>query len=79
MLTEQEIISAALNLPIESRAVIIDHILDSLMKSEREEIDALWAEEAEARIRAYERGEIASVPGEQVFQNIRKILEEDDL
>jgi len=72
MLTEKDIISAALNLPIKSRAIIIDHILGSLMKSEREEIDALWAEEAEDRIRAYERGEIVSVPGEQVFQNIMK-------
>ncbi len=69
MLTEKDIISAALNLPLESCAVIIDHILDSLMKSE----------EAEDRIRAYERGEIASVPGEQVFQKIQNILEEDDL
>jgi putative addiction module component (TIGR02574 family) len=79
MLTEKDIISAALNLPLESRAVIIDHILESLMRSEREEIDALWAEEAEHRIGAYERGEIVSVPGEQVFQNIQKMLEEDNL
>ena len=49
------------------------------MKSEREEIDALWAEEAEERIRAYERGEITSVPGGQVFQNIQNILEEENL
>ncbi len=79
MLTEKDIITAALNLPIESRAVIIDNILGSLIKSERGEIDALWAEEAEDRIRAYERGEIASVPGEQVFQNIQNILEKDSL
>ncbi|RLC06431.1 MAG: hypothetical protein DRI57_26860 [Deltaproteobacteria bacterium] len=70
MLTEKEIISAALNLPLESRAVVIDHILGSLMKSERGETDALWAEETEERIRAYERGEIKSVPGEQVFQDV---------
>jgi len=79
MLTEKDIRSAALNLPVESHAVITDHIFGSLMKSERGEIDALWAEEAEDRIRAYERGEIASVPGEQVFQNIQNILEEDNL
>ncbi len=79
MLAEKDIISAALNLPIQSHALIIDHILASLMKSEHEEIDTLWAEEAEDRIRAYERGEIASVPGEQVFQNIQNILEEDNL
>ncbi len=65
MLTEKEIISATLNQPPESRAIIIDHILASLMKSKREETDALRAEEAETRIRAYERGEITSVPGEQ--------------
>jgi hypothetical protein len=69
MLTEKDIISAALNLPIESHALIIDNILESLMTAEREETDALRAQEAEERIRAYERGEIVSVPGEQVFQN----------
>lgn len=78
MQTEKDIISAALNLPIESRAVIIDHILASLMNGERREIDKLWAKEAEDRIKAYERGEIASVPGEQVFQNIENMLKDEN-
>ena len=70
MFTEKEVISAALTLPPLSRTIVIDRLLASLTESDREEIDALWAREAEDRIDAYEQGKITSVPGEQVFQNI---------
>jgi hypothetical protein len=35
-------------------------------------IDALWAQEAEDRIDAFERGEMAAIPAEQVFAEIEK-------
>jgi len=38
----------------------------------RKTIDALWAQEAEDRIDAFERGEMAAIPVEQVFAEIEK-------
>lgn len=76
-MTQEEIISAALDLPLESRVQLVDHLLASLLNSEREEIDNLWAKEAEDRIEAYKKGEIAAVPGDQAFQRILKGLEDE--
>ena len=38
--------------------------------TERNEIDEAWAIEAEDRIDAFERGEIAAIPAEEVFEEI---------
>jgi hypothetical protein len=38
----------------------------------RIKIDALWAEEAEDRIDAFERGEMAAIPARDVFAEIEK-------
>jgi hypothetical protein len=46
------------------------------MNSEREEIDTLWAQEAEDRIEAYKNGEIDALPGDLAFQRILKGLED---
>jgi putative addiction module component (TIGR02574 family) len=75
-MTQEEIISAALNLPLESRAQLVDRLMASLMNSEREEIDTLWAQEAEDRIEAYKNGEIDALPGDLAFQRILKGLED---
>ena len=36
----------------------------------RKQIDELWAQEAEDRLEAYERGEIESAPAKKVFDDI---------
>ena len=36
-------------------------------------IDELWAQEAESRIDAYERGEITAIPAKKVFEKIEKL------
>lgn len=56
--------------PLE-RIELIEHLFFSLdSKNERERIDKLWAEEAEDRLSAYERGEIKSVPAKEVFRRL---------
>ncbi|MCP4346891.1 MAG: addiction module protein [Desulfobacterales bacterium] len=70
MMTEKEIISAALIMSAESRIAIIDHLIASLTETEKDETEALWAKEAEDRISAYDRGEISSAPGDRVLRNI---------
>lgn len=66
-----EIFRAALALPQETRAALAEELLESLGDSDRRAIDARWAQEAEARILAFERGEIAAIPGHEVFSAIR--------
>ncbi|MFZ2658442.1 MAG: addiction module protein [Victivallales bacterium] len=39
-------------------------------RSERERIGKLWADEAEDRLSAYERGEMKSVPAKEVFRRL---------
>jgi putative addiction module component (TIGR02574 family) len=63
-----------LSLPCEDRIYLVDRLLESLNAPSREEIDRVWAEEAERRIDELESGKVQAVPGEQVFAEIRKRL-----
>ena len=58
-------------LPVE-RAELIESLLSSFEFRSRKTIDALWAQEAEDRIDAFERGEIPAIRAEQVFAEIEK-------
>jgi putative addiction module component (TIGR02574 family) len=57
-----QILAAALQLPPDERAQLIEKILASFEPENRRRIDRLWAQEAEDRIDAYERGELESAP-----------------
>jgi hypothetical protein len=73
-MSKDEIFRAALSLDQEIRAELAGRLLESLDESDQdqEEIDRLWAREAEDRIAAYERGEIAAIPGEEVFALLKR-------
>lgn len=60
MSAPSRILKEALNLKPAEKAALIDKLLSSLDKPDPE-IEALWAEEAEDRIDAFERGAIKSV------------------
>jgi len=60
MNSAKDIINQAMALPAEERAIIVEQLLLSLDAPD-EELDRIWAEEAEARLDAYERGEIETV------------------
>ncbi|HWN44811.1 MAG TPA: addiction module protein [Thermoanaerobaculia bacterium] len=64
-----EIFRAALSLPQDVRADLADRLRESL--GEVAAVDERWAHEAEDRILAYERGEIAAVPGDRVLAALR--------
>jgi putative addiction module component (TIGR02574 family) len=63
-----------LSLPCEDRIYLVDRLLQSLNAPSREEIDRLWAEEAERRIEELDSGKVEAIPGEQVFAEIRERL-----
>lgn len=50
--------------------MLVEEILSSFDFPSRQEVDALWAKEAEDRIDAYDRGEIRSTPAQEVFDRI---------
>ena len=70
----EKVISEAMSLPPDARALLADRLLNSLDLTERKEIDRLWAEEAERRIQQIRTGEVEPIPGEEVFKEIRKSL-----
>src|SRR5882672_4601293 len=70
----EEILSAALALPAEARAMLADRLLESLDGPDQKRIDALWAEEAERRMREIEEGKVEAIDGELVMQKLRSRL-----
>ncbi len=58
------------SLPIDMKLEIVDKILESLSPTQKE-IDDLWKAEVERRIDNFESGEAKTIPGNQVFANIR--------
>lgn len=66
----ESILKQALSLSPNDEAQLIDELLDSLDAASKE-CDAVWAEEVEARIDAYERGEIRGVSLENVLRKYK--------
>lgn len=69
--TYEEIMSAALALPPGARAMLAEHLMESLDAEDQERIDALWAEEAERRDKEIEDGIVTAIPGEEVMNRLR--------
>jgi putative addiction module component (TIGR02574 family) len=66
-----EVAKVALALPPRSRAKLAEQLLRSLDAPNQKEIDSLWADEAEGRIDAYERGEMKPVSAAEVMRKVR--------
>jgi len=62
-----EVLEQALELKVNERSKLVDELLKSLDKPD-EEIDEIWAEEADKRLEAYRRGELKAVPMENIFK-----------
>lgn len=69
---KQIILKQALNLDPVERAELIEQLFHSFDKAVDHRIDALWAEEAESRIDAYEAGQICADSAKAVFDRINK-------
>ena len=66
-----KLVEEALALPPEERAKLVDRLLTSLDVSPDHKIDELWAQEAEDRLDAFERGEIKTVSAKEAFDAAR--------
>ena len=65
----------ALSLPTENRLILVEKLLKSLNLPINEDIERLWAEEAELRVSQIESGKAKLVPGEEVFTKIKEKYE----
>ncbi len=68
----KQILAEALKLPPVERAELVENLLSSFEFQSRKAIDALWAEEVEDRIDAFDGGEMAAIPAKDVFADIEK-------
>jgi len=71
MTVPANVLKDALSLEAVGRAELVDALLASLDAPDPA-IDALWADEAESRIDAYERGEIESLSIDEVMARYRQ-------
>ena len=69
-MSTSELIEAALQLPPVERFILVDSLVKSLDKPD-EELNEIWLDEAERRLKAYEEGRLGAVPMEQVFTRLK--------
>ena len=67
----EQVLSEALSLAPSERAQLAERLFSSLDISQKE-LDRLWAQEADSRIDAYDRGDIKAVSANDVFKNISR-------
>ena len=65
-----------LTLPANERLSLIDTLIMSLNLPTQTEVDKLWAEEAEKRIKELNEGNVQGIPGDEVFAEMRNSLSE---
>ena len=69
-LDEQSVVTAALDLPVESRVDLAEQLWLSVDDSHRDDIAQAWAEELERRSRAVESGASQPIAGEQAMAEL---------
>ena len=63
----KEILEQALALKADEKFIIVEGILRSLDEPDLK-LDAIWAEEAEKRLKVYRKGKLESISMEEMFQ-----------
>jgi putative addiction module component (TIGR02574 family) len=70
MTATDNVFKEALTLKPSVKAQLIDKLISSLDKPDKE-VDELWAKEAEDRIDAYDQGKLKTVSLEKILQKYR--------
>jgi putative addiction module component (TIGR02574 family) len=70
MSTAKDILKEAILLEPVEKAKLVDQLITSLDKPD-EELDKLWAEEAESRLTAYKQGKLKTVSVEEVLSKYK--------
>ena len=73
-MSSDQITAAALALPPEAKARLAEQLLASLDAQDQGVIDAAWADEAERRIDALDRGDERTVPADEALRTAKARL-----
>ncbi len=68
----EKIYKEALDLPTDDRLILIDKLLQSTNLPTQIEIDQAWAKEVDLRYEKLESGKARLIPGEEVFEKVKK-------
>ena len=68
----EKILQEALNLPPQDRAEVLQRLLATFQEAPDAELDKLWAQEAEDRLDAFDRGDLGSVSAGEVLARIER-------
>ena len=63
--------ASALKLPVAERAVLVEHLIESLDILDDPENERLWVKEAEERYTAYKQGRISARPATDAIRDAR--------
>ena len=66
-MSNKDILEMALKLKPEERFLIIEGLIKSIDEPDQT-IDAIWAEEAEKRLKAYRDGKLQTISAEEIFK-----------
>jgi hypothetical protein len=69
MMKTQDLFEEAVSLPPEIKAQLINKLLLSIHDI-HQDIDQLWAVEAEKRVKDIKNKKVQPIPGDQVFKNL---------
>ena len=69
-----EILRAALSLDVRDRARLAEQLLASLDSLTEDEVERLWADEAERRLRKFRAGQTGTVPADEVAQKAQRLF-----
>ncbi len=72
----EKILFDALKLPPIERAELIEELFTSFDSSMKNEYENEWTQEISDRISALSRGEMKTIPAEQVFQKINRLSQD---
>lgn len=69
----EEVKSQVLSLKLEERAALAQVLLETIAEPSKEEIAALWVEEAQRRLEAVRQGKMRVIPGEEARKRVRTL------
>jgi putative addiction module component (TIGR02574 family) len=73
-LTLEQLTEEAMRLPVASRILLADKLVESLDFEELDEIQRLWTAEAIRRRDEVRSGQVQAVPGEEVLDEVRRLV-----
>lgn len=70
----EQLEATALTLSRQEKAALALALINDLESAEDPNVEQLWIAEVESRLAAYEAGSLKTIPGEEAFAEIRRLL-----